>query len=211
MRKTVLSVLFLIAGIGCFAQKSGIIIGMTDGHLGKYSGYSYMGSGYAGNGSYVSYPENKWTPGIGLNLGYQLNFKLSERFSIDASVLGKVVQGEIKSFNVDGNKVKPWSDKGWIWGASVNGTVNYHIYSGLYAGIGIEPTCYIKTDKLKGNSNKQVFDFPLVFALGYEFHNGIKLSASYKHGFRPLYENSYATNTKNNREFGISLYVPIFK
>ena len=39
MKKTILSMLFLLAGIGCFAQKSGIIIGVTDGHLGKYSGY----------------------------------------------------------------------------------------------------------------------------------------------------------------------------
>ena len=42
MKKTILSMLFLLAGIGCFAQKSGIIIGVTDGHLGKYSGYAYM-------------------------------------------------------------------------------------------------------------------------------------------------------------------------
>ena len=39
MKKTILSMLFLLAGIGCFAQKSGIFIGVTDGHLGKYSGY----------------------------------------------------------------------------------------------------------------------------------------------------------------------------
>ena len=32
MKKTILSMLFLLAGIGCFAQKSGIIIGVTDGH-----------------------------------------------------------------------------------------------------------------------------------------------------------------------------------
>ena len=42
MKKTILSMLFLLAGIGCFAQKSGIIIGVTNGHLGKYSGYAYM-------------------------------------------------------------------------------------------------------------------------------------------------------------------------
>lgn len=28
MKKTILSMLFLLAGIGCFAQKSGIIIGL---------------------------------------------------------------------------------------------------------------------------------------------------------------------------------------
>ena len=41
MKKTILSMLFLVTEIGCFAQKSGVIISVTDGHLGKYSGYSY--------------------------------------------------------------------------------------------------------------------------------------------------------------------------
>ena len=27
----------------------------------------------------------------------------------------------------------------------------------------------------------------------------------------PLYDNAFASNTKNNKEFGISLYVPMFK
>ena len=74
MKKTILSMLFLLAGIGCFAQKSGIIIGVTDGHLGKYSGYAYMSTGTANNSSY---PETRWTPGVGFNLGYQFGFDLS--------------------------------------------------------------------------------------------------------------------------------------
>ena len=113
--------------------------------------------------------------------------------------------------DIDGNKVKPWTDKGWIWGASLNGTVNYRIYSGLYAGLGIEPTYYLKTDRLRGNSNRQVLDFPLVLTLGYEFRNGMKLSLSYKHGFKSLYENGYINNPKSNREISMSLCIPIFK
>lgn len=203
MKKAILSVMFLMIGIGCFAQKSGIILGITDGHLGRHTGYQWVGEGIS--------PETKWTPGIGLNLGYQFNFRLSERFFVDASVLGKVVQGEIKSFNMVGNQIKFWTDKGWIWGAALNGTINYRIYSGLYTGIGVEPTYYLKTNKLRENSNKQLLDFPLVFAIGYEFRNGMKLSASYKHGFKSLYENSYTNNSKSNREIGISLFIPIFK
>ena len=172
--------LFLLAGIGCFAQKSGIIIGVTDGHLGKYSGYAYMSTGTANNSSY---PETRWTPGVGFNLGYQFGFDLSNRFWIDASILG----------------------------IALNGSINYRICSWLYAGIGIEPTGYFKTDKLKENLEGRVFDFPIVLTLGYEFKNGMKLSASYKHGFKPLYDNAFASNTKNNKEFGISLYVPMFK
>lgn len=206
MKKTILSMLFLLTGIGCFAQKSGIIIGVTDGHLGKYSGYAYMNSG-----NNTSYPETQWTPGIGFNLGYQFGFELSKRFGIDVSMLGKAIQGKAESFDLNENKVVPWSDKAWIWGLALNGTVNYRICSGLYVGIGMEPTAYIKTDKLKENMDKQVFDFPVVLTFGYELKNGMKLSASYKHGFKPLYENAFSSNTKNNREFGISLYVPIFK
>ena len=208
MKKTILSMLFLLAGIGCFAQKSGSLIGVTDGHLGKYSGYAYMSTGTANNSSY---PETRWTPGVGFNLGYQFGFDLSNRFWIDASILGKAVQGKAESFDLNGNNVVPWSDKAWIWGLALNGSINYRICSGLYAGIGIEPTGYFKTDKLKENLEGRVFDFPIVLTLGYEFKNGMKLSASYKHGFKPLYDNAFASNTKNNKEFGISLYVPMFK
>ena len=176
MKKTILSMLFLLAGIGCFAQKSGIIIGVTDGHLGKYSGYAYMSTGTANNSSY---PETRWTPGVGFNLGYQFGFDLSNRFWIDASILGKAVQGKAESFDLNGNNVVPWSDKAWIWGLALNGSINYRICSGLYAGIGIEPTGYFKTDKLKENLEGRVFDFPIVLTLGYEFKNGMKLSASY--------------------------------
>lgn len=108
MKKTMLSVMFLMTGIGSFAQKSGIIFGITDGHLGTHTGYQWIGEGVS--------PETKWTPGIGFNLGYQFNFRLSDRFSLDASVFGKAVQGQINSLDIDGNKVKPWTDKGWIWG-----------------------------------------------------------------------------------------------
>ena len=126
-------------------------------------------------------------------------------------ILGKAVQGKAESFDLNGNNVVPWSDKAWIWGLALNGSINYRICSGLYAGIGIEPTGYFKTDKLKENLEGRVFDFPIVLTLGYEFKNGMKLSASYKHGFKPLYDNAFASNTKNNKEFGISLYVPMFK
>ena len=182
---------------------------MTDGHLGKYSGYSYYLSTGTANGTI--YPETRWTPGIGFNFGYQFGFKLSNRFWMDASILGKVVQGKAESFDLNGNDVVPWSDKAWIWGLALNGAINYRICSGLYAGIGIEPTGYFKTNKLKENLKGQVFDFPVVLTLGYEFNNGMKLSASYKHGFKPLYDNAFASNTKNNKEFGMSLYVPMFK
>lgn len=90
MKKTILSMLFLMTGIACFAQRSGIIISVTDGHLGKYSGYSYyMNTGTADG---TIYPETRWTPGVGFHLGYQFGFKLSNRFWMDASILGKVVQ-----------------------------------------------------------------------------------------------------------------------
>lgn len=46
MKKTMLSVMFLMTGIGSFAQKSGIIFGITDGHLGTHTGYQWIGEGF---------------------------------------------------------------------------------------------------------------------------------------------------------------------
>ena len=40
MKKTILSMLFLLAGIGFFALNSGIFLGVTVGLLGFYSGFS---------------------------------------------------------------------------------------------------------------------------------------------------------------------------
>ena len=68
-------------------------------HLGKYSGYSYYLSTGTANGTI--YPETRWTPGIGFNFGYQFGFKLSNRFWMDASILGKVVQGKAESFDLN--------------------------------------------------------------------------------------------------------------
>ena len=75
---------------------------------------------------------------------------------------------EKQSPRFEWNNVIPRSDKAWIWGLALNGSINYRICSGLYAGIGIEPTGYFKTDKLKENLKGQIFDFPVVLTLGYE-------------------------------------------
>ena len=72
--------------------------------FGKYSGYAYMSTGTANNSSY---PKPDWTPGVGFNLGYQFGFDLSNRFWIDASILGKAVQGKAESFDLNGNNVVP--------------------------------------------------------------------------------------------------------
>ena len=53
----------------------------------------------------------------------------------------------------------PWVPFLQVWKVrrlALNGSINYRICSGLYAGIGIEPTGYFKTDKLKENLEGQV-------------------------------------------------------
>lgn len=207
MKKKTLLTLLLMAGMNSFAQKSGIIFGVTDGHLGQYSGYSY----YMETANTPYNLESKWSPRIGFNLGYQFTFPLSHTFWFDTSVLGKATQGEIRSFFLEQKKAFPFSDKEWIWGLALNGTINCRIASGLYAGLGIEPTSYFKTDNLNGNDYKQVLDFPAVLTLGYGFRNGMKLSACYKHGFKSLYSNTYLNNTRNNQELGITVFLPMGK
>lgn len=92
----------------------------------------------------------------------------------------------------------------------MNATVNYRIWKGLSIGLGIEPTVFFNSGKLRYNdASKTVFDFPVLVKVGYELKN-IGFAVSYKQGFKALYDN-YMLNSEKNKELQISVFVPIFK
>lgn len=196
----------LSASISCFSQKSSLIVGISDARIGQYTSSAYF-NGVGGTNT----PITEWKPGIGLNLGYQFNFGLSDRFSIDATILGKAQQGKVNTYTVQGEKITPYSDKSWLWGAAVNGIINYRIWHGMHVGIGVEPTLFFHTDKIILNQNKQLFDCPIIVKLGYRFKNQMEIATYYKHGFKSLYENNVVTDATKNKELAISFSVPLFK
>lgn len=206
MKSLIFSAFFLWIGMKCVAQESQVIIGMTHGGWGKYSGYVYQNV----TGDAPAIFETKWSPGVGFNIGYQLECRLTQRFFLTTAILGKALHGKVESFDWDGTHITPWADKGWMGGLSLNGIINYRIYSGLYVGVGIEPSFYLKTNNLKENKNNQVVDFPVTLTLGYKLSKGMRLSLNYNQGFKPLYENQYSTNVNNHKELGITLGVPLF-
>lgn len=198
--------ILMLCGISCFAQKSGVILKTSNYQLGKYSQYTYLN-----NGDKSVNAETTWKPTIGFNLGYQFNFHLTNRFSIDAAILAGLTKGNVTSYTITNNETSIWNLHKWFWNSSISGNLNYRIWNGLYAGLGIEPTIYFNTNKFRGNKNNNLFDCPILVSLGYEFKNSMKLAAFYKQGFKSIYETKASSNSKNNKEIGISLFIPIFK
>lgn len=205
MKKLLLTACLFLS-IGCFAQKSSIIIGVSDGALGNYSSATYFNSD---NGGVT--PTTDWKAGIGLNLGYQYQFRLSNRFTLQTTALAKVQQGKIDTYCIEDQQVVLHKDKAWIWGASVNGIINYRVWQGLSIGVGVEPTLFFKTDKLLFNEHKQLFDFPLVFKIGYCLKNQMEIAAYYKQGFKSMYDSHLVSHASNSKDIAISLSVPLFK
>lgn len=105
-------------GYNCFAQTSGIIFGITDSHIGKYTEYSYFNNNKASTSL-----ATRWTPQIGFNLGYQFKFNLSDKFSINTSILGKAQSGKVNSYNIIDKEINYYNKKAWIFGSAINGTI----------------------------------------------------------------------------------------
>lgn len=207
MKKLLLFFVCSIIGYSSYAQTSGIILSVTDSHIGKYTEYSYFNSDSQSSKSLAT----KWTPGIGFNIGYQFKFNLSNKFSLNTSILGKAQNGEINSYNIVNEKIDYYNKKAWALGSSINGTINYNISSNLNIGVGIEPTVLFKTDKYTSNDHKNYYDIPLVAKVGYCLNNGMELSLQYKHGFNSIYKNDMISSPDKNKELSISLFVPLFK
>jgi hypothetical protein len=84
---------------------------------------------------------------------------------------------------------------------SLNGSYNYKMLKGLYAGIGIEPTVYYIDV-----TSKYLFDIPLTAKLGYDLKY-FGLEVGYKLGFTDVIYPSYFASGKRN-DWQISLYIP---
>lgn len=206
MKKIVLTLALAATTLCSYAQKSGIIAGFSYGKLGKHTQAAPWNTGDPAGLQAVSGIQ----PTIGFNLGYQFKFDLNDRFYISTAILGKVQHYDIYYAQYDeGVSYSHGSQHDWVWGLSANGLINYKIWKGLNCGIGIEPTEYFKTNKLMCNIYSNVFDFPIVGNLGYEFNNGMEISASYKHGFKDMYREMGYHSCSKNRDFVISLYIPI--
>ncbi|MGL4410572.1 MAG: hypothetical protein ACRCUJ_13810 [Phocaeicola sp.] len=207
MKKILLLATCFAVSLSCFSQTSSLVVGTSTGTLGEYTSFSYH-NGADGTTSLAT----KWKPGMGFNLGYQLHFNLSDRYSVDASILGKVQQGEVNSQEMGENGIISCNDKAWLWGGAVSGVINYHLWQGMRIGLGVEPTLLFRTDQLLSNGNKQVFDCPVLVKLGYRFKNSMEIAAYYKHGFKSIYENAlFVNNVEKSKEVAISLSVPLFK
>jgi len=150
---------------------------------------------------------------LGFSVGYRLRFKTpapkSFHYDMDVNAGVKYLrhtyfsfrQAEDGSFEHDGMKysaTKPY------YLTSIGGTVNYSIIKNFSAGIGIEPTFYLK----KGSENNYYnnkYDIPLIAKVSYNFRV-VEVGITGKYGLINVLES--VGSSGKVRDIQLSLFIP---
>jgi hypothetical protein len=115
------------------------------------------------------------------------------------------------NYNMEGTFV---DENGDIWtfqdmpssfsfiGFSIGFSAGYKIYKGLYAGAGIEPTCYFHTFQ----RFIKIFDAPPVGKLGYDFKY-FDIAAVYRNGLFNALKSDHFSKGRIN-DWQIQLFIP---
>lgn len=144
------------------------------------------------------------------HIGYQSQFELKNRWSLDAALLygqrrGKFVPilGHYPPAEFDYSFSKNY--------LALNGIVNYNCFSRFKLGVGVEPTVYFKESVLIDSSMKAAFDIPLVVKASYAFRY-FEVSLAYKNGFCNVVKGiPTLSGDTRARDLQLSIYVPIFR
>ena len=189
--------------------KSGFVIGGSDSWMHKSKIDPPLLSGER---------DLKWNHCFSFNAGYQFQYEFKNHFLIDAALLYQArrvniaFQGQGMDPDINYGEQQPGGDiydKIKLFnGLSLNAVVNYKLWKGLKAGIGVEPTIYFNT-KARENLEDDKFDIPLVVKVGYDF-NWFQVDLSYKNGFKRIYWSHMVGNT-DTRDLQVSIFIPIFK
>ena len=149
----------------------------------------------------------------GFSVGYRLRFKMpapkSFHYDLDVKAGVKYLK---HTFFVDGqseygsliNDDRKLSGSWPFYLTSIGGTVNYSIIKNLSAGIGIEPTFYLKKGNVNNYYNNK-YDIPLVAKVSYSF-SVMEVGITGKYGLVNVLESigSYG----KLREIQLSIFVP---
>lgn len=199
MKKSLIFVLLSVISLSVSAQGEGIRSGVIGGMSLNWYNDKLM------PGKQFSLPDKM----ISFQAGYQFQFDLKHRLSVDAALLYGQKRGKL----VPAYEVAPipgYTDQFSRHYIALNGVFNYNLVGGLKIGAGIEPTLYFKDRILVENTIKSSFDIPVVVKVAYAF-NYFDVALTYKQGTCnatkgiPFIRNSRASDLQ------LSIFVPIFR
>lgn len=156
---------------------------------------------------------------LAYDIHYKSNFDIGYRFQIkqagtvlfynfDAKLGMKLWQTNYYMENQENEPSNPYDnmlskeESTDFYLASLSASVNYSIYQGLNAGIGLEPVFLITHI----GANHNFFDMPLVVSLAYNL-GPVELGIIYKYGFFNLIKSDYIQSGKF-RDLQLSLFIP---
>ena len=145
-----------------------------------------------------------------LIVGYQLQFELKHRLSVDATLLYGQKRGEIASVGNKATPVKGYKSKFARNYMALNGVLNYNLIGRLKVGVGVEPTLHFKDNIMIGKTIKSAFDVPVVVKAAYAFKY-FDLALTYKHGTCNVMKGVPYMKSGRTRDLQVSIFVPIFR
>ena len=144
------------------------------------------------------------------HVGYQFQFYLMHRLSVDAALLYGQKRGEMASIGYEVVPVEGYKSKFTRNYIALNGVVNYNLIGGLKIGAGIEPTIHFKEDIMIENKIKSAFDVPVVVKAAYAFKY-FDLALMYKHGTCNVMKGVPFMKYGRTRDLQVSIFVQIFR
>lgn len=146
---------------------------------------------------------------VSFHVGYQFQFDLKHKLSIDAALLYGQKRGRLSSYYAiqAPNGYENKFSRNYI---ALNGVVNYNLVGGLKIGIGVEPTFHFKDNILVENTIKSAFDIPIVVKAAYAFKY-FDVALMYKHGTCNTIKGIPFMDGARSRDLQVSIFVPIFR
>lgn len=201
MKKSLMIILLSLVCVVVFAQewkiRSGIIAGVSINQ--------YQEKLLPSSSSWYSLPDKKFS----FHAGYQFQFQLKHRFSVDASLLYGQKRGRMVS-NYEVVPIPGYTDKFSRHYIAMGGVINYNLIGGLKIGVGVEPTLHFRERILVENKIQSAFDVPLVGKLAYSFKH-VDIALMYKHGTCNVARGIPDMKSARTQDFQFSIFIPIFK
>lgn len=201
MKKSLMIILLSLVYVSVFAQEGKIRSGVIAG----VSMNQYQDKLFPTSKAWYSLPDKMFS----FHAGYQFQFQLKHRLSVDASLLYGQKQGKIvSSYGIV--TVPGYKDKFSRHYIAMGGVINYNLIGGLKIGVGIEPTLHFKERILVENEIKPAFDIPVVAKLAYSFKH-CDIALMYKHGVCNVARGLPDMKSARTRDLQLSVFIPIFK
>ena len=189
MKKSVMFLLLSLVCLSVSAQNGKVKSGVIGGVSMDWYKDEAMSKGKVG----FNIPDMKPS----FHVGYQLQFELKHRLSVDAALLYGQKRGEIASVGNKATPVKGYKSKFARNYMALNGVLN-------------EPTLHFKDNIMIGKTIKSAFDVPVVVKAAYAFKY-FDLALTYKHGTCNVMKGVPYMKSGRTRDLQVSIFVPIFR